>query len=140
MDYFFITILIFFLIILVSLIFSPSEKSEKTTIKPQKKEKIFSILEHTDSEFYYTGYVVNPRKGLKPFKFFEGNKIGELGYFIYSEFIDKLHIVDVYIVDKSEKRIMKIDVNSDTESMIGVDDPIHGHIGFLPFSIVEMLS
>jgi len=70
---------------------------------------------------------------------FEDNDLGKIGYHIYSNYKEQLiqGQMFVYIKDNKEDRYLKIVTDGSSESMIGINHPDSGHIGYLSFEEVE---
>jgi hypothetical protein len=91
-----------------------------------------------DLKLRYKWTVVIKSKG-KLYKGIEDDDLGKVGYYIYQNFAEKLDQVDVYVKDNQNNKIMKIQKTYESECMIGVDHPEEGHIGYLPFEMVDRI-
>lgn len=95
-----------------------------------------TIQESAKSDYTYS--VLIKRNG-RMYRSIEGNDINKLAYHIYIDFIKGLDRVDIYIRDNKNNELMHIDKTCESESMVGVDHPKYGHIGFLPFVRVKKI-
>ena len=103
-----------------------------------RNEKMDLIVEKVrKSEFKY---VVIIRTNDKIYKDYEHDKLGNVGYHIYTKHAPIIGKHGVYILDNVGNEIMKIEKDTDSECMIGVDHPEHGHIGYLSFISVERID
>jgi len=84
-------------------------------------------------------YSVFVKSNDKLFRSYEGENIGDLGYLIYTKLILPAYGHEIYISNNQTNELMRIDKDYDSECMIGVDHPEHGHIGYLPFSVVTSI-
>jgi len=86
----------------------------------------------------YNWYVII--KSIRGYKsVYEENDIGNVGYHIYLNYKAAIteKQISVYIIDRLENRYLKIITDGSSESMIGVNHPLHGHIGYLSFEVIE---
>lgn len=98
-----------------------------------KKNQInHRLTKFSESVYDFTVYRIQ-KDNSEPLVILEGNKIDELGYQIYKSHTDDLDKIDILIRDNKTGEIMKIVKDGDSESMIGVTDPLVGHIGYLQF-------
>lgn len=91
------------------------------------------------SQFTYTVYQSAKYSPNDPRMILEGNRIDELGYQIYKSHIADLDKIDILIRDNKTGEVMKIVKDGDSESMIGVSHPEHGHIGYLQIETLQGL-
>ncbi|WP_029275098.1 hypothetical protein [Pedobacter borealis] len=72
---------------------------------------------------------------------FEDDDLGKVGYYIFNNHKSQLiqRQIIVYIKDNQENKYLRIISDGSSESMIGVDHPTHGHIGYLSFEEVGTL-
>lgn len=69
----------------------------------------------------------------------EDNDLGKIGFHIYTNLVQSIDSHSIYIRDNSSNELMRIDKDYESESMIGVNHPEQGHIGYLPFTIVDSI-
>jgi hypothetical protein len=81
-------------------------------------------------------YSVLVKSNGKLFRSYEGDNVGDLGYLIYTKLIKPDYTHEIYISNNQTNELMRIDKDDDSECMIGVNHPEHGHIGYLPFTYV----
>lgn len=99
--------------------------SDSKTVKaPVKSDYLYSVLIKGSGRIYSS---------------IEDNDLNKVAYHIYTNFIKELDTIDIYIRDNKYNEFMHIDKTNKSESMIGVDHPIHGHIGYLPFIRVNKI-
>lgn len=133
-----ITIVILFLFFGKKEVINP--KLEETSI-PHKNE---ATLIHHERKFTlaskYKWSVITKSKATIEVKF-ENDDLGTVGYVIYRDYKSDLisRQLSAYIRDNFENKLLKIVSDGSSESMIGVDHPVHGHIGYLSFIEVDKI-
>ena len=72
---------------------------------------------------------------------FEDDNLGNVGYYIFNNYRTQLmqRQIIVHIKNNLENKYLRIVSDGSSDSMIGVDHPIHGHIGYLSFEEVGRL-
>ena len=70
---------------------------------------------------------------------YQDDDLGKIGYHVYTTYKASLfkRQILVYIKNNIENRYLKIVTDGSSESMIGVNHPLHGHIGYLSFEVIE---
>lgn len=76
----------------------------------------------------------------KLFRSYEGDNVGDLGYLIFTKLIKPDYRYEIYIFNNQTNELMSIDKDDDSECMIGVNHPEHGHIGYIPFTYVASFA
>lgn len=69
---------------------------------------------------------------------YEHDNINALAYLLYKHFTSAIDRLGIYIKDNESGKVYKI-VKEYTESMIGVDHPEQGYMGFLNFIEVDKM-
>ena len=118
------------------------QKWRSKDVKPSKK----ILLDHelvalkkmpqiTDK--YNWLVIVKSMEGYK--SVYEENDLAKVGYYICCNYKEELTArkISVYIKDSLENRYLKIVADGSSESMVGVDHPELGHIGYLSFEVIE---
>jgi hypothetical protein len=129
--------LIYYPIVLIvgSIIFYLFAGKNKPEVKQTKRadpKPDPAILQH--SSLYK--YSVLVKSNGKVSRSYENNDSGKIAYLIYSKLLRPGYTHEVYILNNHTNELMRIDKDYDSECMIGVDHPEHGHIGYLPFTHV----
>lgn len=72
---------------------------------------------------------------------FDDDDLGAIGYHIYNTYKTQLtqNQVSVYIKNNVNNNYLKIVTDEDSESMISVDHPIQGHLGYLSYIEVDKI-
>lgn len=75
----------------------------------------------------------------KFYKSYEDDDLGKVGYHIYSKYGQSIDKLDVYIKDNYDNKLMLIEKDKESESMLAVDHPVDGFIGYLRFDYVDSI-
>jgi|GEM_PF-4941191 len=104
--------------------------------KTQIVENPSPVILSNRSPFRYSVFI---KSNGQVFRSYEDNDICKLGYLIFTMLSRPNFKNEVYILNNPKNELMRIDKDYDSECMIGVDHPEHGHIGYLPFSVVTSI-
>ncbi|WP_231424951.1 hypothetical protein [Pedobacter sp. Leaf250] len=121
------------------------QKYRPKDFKPSKKtflhDDLIALNKMSQEVINYNWNVII--KSIKGYKsVYEENDLGNVGYHIYQNYRAELieGNISVYIKDRLANRYLKIITDGSSESMIGVDHPHHGHIGYLSFEVIEWVD
>lgn len=117
-------------------ILAGKNKTKENAAKIEESELKPGTLPSTSS-FKFSVFVKSNGKICSSY---EGDNICDLGYLIYTKLIKPDYRHEIYISNNQTNELMRIDKNDDSECMIGVNHPEHGHFGYLPFTYVASFA